>query len=126
MQVAVVDDASPDGHSAAVVARLAPGRVEFHRRPANGGLAACWNDGIRLARGRWVHLLHQDDIVLPGFYERLGRADADPTVGAAFCQHAVFREDGEWESISPLERRGAGVLDGWLARIARGSVCTPH
>jgi glycosyltransferase involved in cell wall biosynthesis len=120
MQIAVVDDASPGADRAdELVRRLAPGRVELHRAAENLGLAGSWNRCIGLARGRWVHLLHQDDWVLPGFYERLGRAEAEaPEVGAAYCRHAIADADGHWFHLSPLERRDAGPADGLLGRLS--------
>jgi hypothetical protein len=41
--------------------------VSVHRRSTNGGLAACWNECIARARGELIHILHQDDLVKPGF-----------------------------------------------------------
>jgi hypothetical protein len=82
------------------------------------GLAGNWNRCIALSRGRWVHILHQDDLVLPGFYERLSRADqAEPRPGAAFCQHAHIDAAGNWQKISGLERRSPGLIEDWLERI---------
>ena len=119
MQIAVVDDASPNGEARRVVAALAPGRVEFHGRDQNLGLAGNWNAAIGLARGTWVHLLHQDDLAYPGFYDRLAAADAArPEALAAFCRHLFLDGDGHWLAISPLERRAPGVLENWLARIS--------
>jgi glycosyltransferase involved in cell wall biosynthesis len=120
MQVAVVDDASAGVDRAeAIVRRLAPDRVEFHRAVENLGLAGNWNRCIGLARGHWVHLLHQDDWVLPGFYEQLGRAEAQaPGVGAAFCRHFFADGDGHWTALSHLEGRTAGVLESLLVRLS--------
>jgi glycosyltransferase involved in cell wall biosynthesis len=124
MQVAVIDDASTGSDVGARVGRLAPpGRVEFRRQPRNLGLAGNWNACVELARGRWVHILHQDDLALPGFYERLAEADAaGPEVGAAFCRFAFIDAEGRPAGLSEPERAGPGVLDdGWLDRIARGN-----
>ena len=40
--------------------------MTFHAEPQNRGLANTWNRRIERARGHWVHILHQDDIVLLG------------------------------------------------------------
>ena len=120
MQIAVVDDCSPNGEAERIVERVAPGRVEFHRNPANVGLAGNWNGCIARARGRWLHLFHQDDLIFPGFYERLGRADREsPDAGAAFCRHIFIDCDDQWTGLSDIERREAGVLDGWIEKISR-------
>ena len=73
MQIELVDDCSPDGAPVELVRRIAGDRIAVHREPANNGLAGIWNRCIERARGEWVHILHQDDIVLPGFYEHLCR-----------------------------------------------------
>lgn len=118
MQVAVVDDRSPDVDVGAIVRSLAHDRVEFHRNTTNLRLAGNWNRCIGQARGRWIHVLHQDDWVLPGFYERLARADDEaPTAGAAFCRHRLV-DDGGAAILSESERDSAGIVDGWLDRIA--------
>lgn len=121
MQIAIVDDASPSDRAKAVVDRLAPDRIEFIRQPANIGLARNWNTCIERSRGRWVHILHQDDLVLSGFYESLGQAAAAcPEAGAVFCRHAFIAPDGHWNGLSQLESRESGFLDGWLERICEG------
>lgn len=121
MQIAIVDDASPTVDVAALVATVAPeGRIELHRNPRNLGLAGNWNRGIELARGEFVHLLHQDDLILPGFYEELLRGfAADPEVGMAFSRHAFVDETGRWTRRSHRERWRRGTLAGWLARISQ-------
>ena len=116
MQIAVVDDASPTVDVAELVRRIGGGRVEYHRNPSNLRLAGNWNRSIELARGRWVHILHQDDLVLPGFYHAM--AAADPAgADVALCQHAFIDEKDHWLAISRLERDEAGLLDGWLEEL---------
>jgi glycosyltransferase involved in cell wall biosynthesis len=120
MQIAVIDDHSSGDVHARVVRRLAPGRVEVHRHPANVGLARNWNACIERSRGLWVHVLHQDDVVLPGFYDRLARAADDPArPGAAFCRHDFIDDSGRPVNRSAIERETAGVLEGWLGSISR-------
>jgi glycosyltransferase involved in cell wall biosynthesis len=118
MQIAVVDDCSPNGRAREIVGRLAPGRVEFHAGASNVGLAGNWNACLARSRGHWVHLLHQDDRVLPGFYERLARADRErPDALAAFCRPADVDRDGVQGLVYPLERVEPGVIEGWADRI---------
>jgi glycosyltransferase involved in cell wall biosynthesis len=120
MQIAIVDDRSPGDNHLQVVRRLAPSRVEVHTQPANVGLARNWNGAIERSRGHWVHILHQDDLVLPGFYERLARVDDGATgVGAAFCRHLFIDGEGRGTDVSSLERPTAGVLERWLEKISR-------
>lgn len=119
MQIEVVDDCSTVDGIAQMVQSLGQGRVSFYRQPGNVGLSANWNTCIRRARGQWVHILHDDDFVLPGFYERLqAAAGQDESIGAAFSRFIWVDAEGHWQEISPLERPTPGVLSGWIERIA--------
>jgi hypothetical protein len=65
-----------------------------------------------------VHILHGDDAVLPGFYERMGEAfEREPEISAAFCRSIIIDEEGIWQNLTPLERRTPGILENWLERI---------
>ncbi|MFO0959089.1 MAG: glycosyltransferase [Isosphaeraceae bacterium] len=119
MEIVIVDNCSPDDLCERLVQRLAPERVVYHRNPTNLGLVGNFNACLSKARGRWVHLMHHDDLLLPGFYDHLARADREaPGAGAAFCQHAFITASGRWAAISRLERESPGLLDDWLAQIS--------
>ena len=91
MEIAVVDDASTRLDPRDCIPAEARDRVAFVRQEARVGIARNWNFGVRLARGHWVHLLHQDDSVRPGFYAKLGEGIAAfPQAGAAFCRDLVI------------------------------------
>ena len=117
MQIEVIDDRSTDDLAAQTVRRVGGGRVSFHAEPQNRGLAGIWNRCIERARGHWVHILHQDDIVLPGFSDNLRKGAEQSDVGAIFCRYAVANSKGHWMGISELHRESAGLLDDWHARI---------
>lgn len=119
MQIQVVDDCSTADNPEAVVQDIGRGRVEFYRQPANSGHCRNFNSCIERARGELVHILHGDDWAGEGFYARMGALfDAHPEIGSGFCRHIVTYPDGQTQRISPLEREEAGVLEGWLERIA--------
>ena len=119
MQIEVVDDCSPDGDVERLVREIGGNRVAFSQTPQNLGLAGCWNTCIDRARGKWVHLLHQDDLVLPGFYKALAKVDASPeNVGAAFCRHAWCDGDGKRSRVSQLHLEHAGILNEFMNLIA--------
>lgn len=117
MQIDVVDDCSKDNTASEVVRRVGAGRVAFHTEPENRGLANNWNRCIERARGHWVHILHQDDFVLPGFYELLQAGAQRSDAGAVFCRYAAANPEGQWLNISELHRESAGLLEDWHARI---------
>ncbi|MEI4473679.1 glycosyltransferase family 2 protein [Frigidibacter sp. MR17.24] len=127
MQIEVVDDASTLDDPEAVVAELGRGRVGFHRQPRNVGHARNFRTCLERSRGEIVHLLHGDDAVVPGFYERLGAGFATRRdVGAAFCRHVIVMPDNRPVWTSELERETPGVLENWLERIAvRQLIQTP-
>src|SRR5438034_3858233 len=111
MQIEVIDDASPNGAPTEFIRKLAGERVTVHSEPCNLGLAGIWNRCIERARGEWVHILHQDDLVFPGFYQSLRTgAEKYPEAGAALCRHAYCDESGHWQRLSILERPSSGLL----------------
>jgi glycosyltransferase involved in cell wall biosynthesis len=94
-QIQVVDDCSPGVDVQSMVKSIAGDRVEFFRNPKNLGLAGCWNACIDRARGQWVHILHQDDFVLPGFYRELEKA-AQENPGVVFlASRSLYVDENE-------------------------------
>ncbi len=128
MQICIVDDGSPAGLIEQFVRSVDPaGRIDIVSHGERLGIGGNWNRAISLARGRLIHLLHQDDWVMPGFYARLLRGfDRAPRIGMAFSRTRIV--DGADRTIKSTSqvRWTAGVLDGWLPRIAeRQRVQTP-
>ena len=119
MQIEVIDDCSTKDDPEKIVREMGNNRVSFYRQPQNVGIGANWNTCIQKARGYWVHILHQDDLVMPGFYRRFREAlENEPTIGAAFCRNIYIDEDGNWQSLSPLERKTPGILPQWIEKIS--------
>jgi glycosyltransferase involved in cell wall biosynthesis len=124
MQIAVVcDHSDPETQRrvAAETQRVGRGRVEFLPEPIRVGHPHIFNRCIELARGRWVHILHDDDWVEPGYYRSLQTGiEAEPSAGAAFCQHSIVehgpKEPTTWHSW--VERETPGLVADWLERIA--------
>lgn len=118
MQIEVVDDCSPDVDVELLVRSITGDRITMSKTPQNLGLAGCWNTCIERSWGEWVHILHQDDLVLPGFYETLrSRISANSEARAAFCRHAQCDEDGHWLCISQLHRNQPGILENFLEAL---------
>lgn len=119
MQIEVVDDCSTRDDPVAVVEELGRGRIGFYRQPRNVGHTRNFETCLNRSRGRLIHLLHGDDCVRDGFYQKMQQAfDACPEIGAAFCRHIFMDEHGHWQYISPLEQPERGILHHWLERIA--------
>lgn len=101
MQIEVVDDCSPNLDVSALVKQIAEERISVSRNPQNLGLAGNWNRCAERANGVWVHILHQDDYVLPGFYERLEQAAiSHPEVGLMATRCFLVEESGVIHTIS--------------------------
>ncbi len=45
--------------------------VRYARNPVRLGAVANWNEGLRLARGEWITILHEDDLLLDGCFARV-------------------------------------------------------
>lgn len=95
MQVEVVDDCSTADRPEDVVATVGRGRVDFFRQPRNLGIAGNFTSCLQRARGHYVHLLHGDDLVYPGLYERAGELlDRHPEVDAVVVGSEDVDETG--------------------------------
>lgn len=93
MQIEVIDDCSTKDDPEAVVREIGQGRVVFHRKPKNGGAIANFNTCIERSRGHLVHILHGDDLVLPGFYKRIAEvAKAHPEL-ALIASRSFFIDE---------------------------------
>jgi glycosyltransferase involved in cell wall biosynthesis len=121
MQIEVVDDGSPNGAPIEFIRKIAGDRIAVHSEPRNLGLAGIWNRCIERARGEWVHILHQDDLVFPGFYHLL-RAGVEkyPEAGAALCRHAYCDENAHWQQLSVLEMSTPGLLRHFVEPLVTG------
>jgi glycosyltransferase involved in cell wall biosynthesis len=122
MQITVVDDYSTDGDVFALVQAVGKGRIEYFQQEKNVGSLRNFETCLNRSRGQWVHILHGDDRVVPGFYAEIaGLFGEHPEAGAAFTNNANFATTAEGrEEVIP---RGplvaeAGVIKDFLFTIA--------
>lgn len=121
MQIELVDDGSTRVDPRDCVPAAARQRVGWFRQPRHLGIGGNWNACVQRARGEWVHLLHQDDLLRPGFYARLGAGIATaPPVGAAFCRDLVVDRDGATLAVQRRLRETPGILADWLEHLFVG------
>lgn len=127
MQIEVVDDYSTDADVEQLVKDIGKGRISYFRQSENVGSLRNFERCILRAKGKLIHLLHGDDLVLPGFYKSMQSLfESFPEVGAAFCRHQYINEEGELVVFSECEMDDAGVLDNWLVRLfKRQRIQTP-
>jgi glycosyltransferase involved in cell wall biosynthesis len=118
VQIELVDDASPDFAPPAFLQELGVPGVSWHRNERRLGLAENWNMCLTRARGYWIHLLHQDDSVLPGFYDAMRAAiRRAPEIGAAFCNTYFTDRHGKGHSYTIIDQREAGILTDWQQHV---------
>lgn len=121
MQIEVVDDCSMKDDPQAIVEEVGKGRVSFYRQPQNVGHTRNFETCLQRSRGHLIHLLHGDDYIGEGFYQKMQTAfEKEPEIGAAFCRHIFIDEHSHWQSISSLEQLESGILPNWLEKIAVG------
>jgi hypothetical protein len=128
MQIMVVDDTRQPGFTTAIVRSVDPhGRIEIVENERRLGIAGNWNRAIALARGELVHLLHQDDYVLPGFYERIDQGfKRAPAAGMAVCRSRIIDGRERHVRLNSRLRLTSGLIRNWLPQIAvRQRVQTP-
>jgi hypothetical protein len=117
-QIEVVDDASPDFAPPAFLQELGVPGVSWHQNERRLGLAQNWNMCLARARGLWVHLLHQDDLVLPGFYDTMRAAtQSAPEIGATFCNTYFTDRRGNRHSYPLIDQREGGILTDWQQHV---------
>jgi hypothetical protein len=118
MEIAVIDDSSDAVDPRECIRGAGETRIKWFRQERRVGIARNWNTCIQRAHGRWVHILHQDDLLRPGFYDRLRAGiDTQPTAGAAFCRDTVIDAKGERLLSQKLIRPTAGILADWVEHL---------
>ena len=120
MQIEVVDDCSNDGDVAALVKTIGNGRVTFFRQNANVGSLRNFETCINRSRGKWIHILHGDDALLPGFYKEIETLFiAFPNIGAAFTGFSVLDETGTILYHNNDIQQHRGIVADWLLKISQ-------
>lgn len=95
----------------------------------NEGLSAGWNQGMRLATGKWIAFVDTDDWIEPDYIEKLVEAaeknDADVTLGSGYY---ICTESKKIEAICPAKfhtvftnGKGAEKLQTRCFTIEKGS-----
>ena len=116
-QIELVDDGSTHFDPESFVANVGDDRVRASRHE-NRGIGASWNRCIERARGAWVHLLHQDDVVRPAFYAELRAAiERHPGARAAVGQAEFLDSKGRPRSRSFPPGVSPGILDDWIEHV---------
>ena len=119
MQIEVVDDCSPDVDVEKLVKEFGNSRIKFYRNPVNLGHSFNFTECIRRANGELIHLLHEDDLVKPGFYKKFEEIfDKYKTIGAAYCRQEYIDEDGGTMFFSDTDLPETGIMEDAVILLA--------
>src|SRR5262249_58014736 len=118
VEVIVTDD-SADELARKMVQEIGDARVRYAKRsaPQGGKAALLRNEGVKLARGRYVNFLDDDDQLAAGALQSLAKAlDTNAKAGVAFGAIVPFGEDEVDLRVQRAYFRSAANV----ARRARG------
>lgn len=111
IEVIVVGDGC-NAETEQAVREVSDGRVTFVNLPENSGHQSTpHNEGLKLARGRYVFFLNQDDMYFPDHIERrlafLEESKADISWGPI-----ILLQKSAGETVRPVPQRDRIILDG--------------
>ena len=107
LEIKVIDNASSNREEVAAIVARCPG-VELVRHEERVVISASYNRCLVAAKGAWIHLLHDDDEVSPGFYEEVLKCANDPAsadAGLIVCRTVIIDGNG-----NPVAGRKAGIM----------------
>lgn len=119
MQICVVDNATTTFSVEKMIRDLAGSRVEYIRHESNIGGIANINACIQASRGHHVHVLHDDDMVLSGFYQAMEDAIARHPKATLLVSPVIGIDNaGFVTSLSLPPATKAGVMSDFLVHQA--------
>jgi len=104
VEIVVVDDGSMPPLADADM----PENVRLLRNTHNRGPIGNFNRAVELATGTYVHILHADDLVRPGYYESMERGFA-AGAGLATCRVERIDATGRVLGLYRKEQSHAGI-----------------
>jgi glycosyltransferase involved in cell wall biosynthesis len=125
MQLCVVDNATATYDVPAFLQDLAGDRIEYVRHEQNIGGIRNINSCIRHARGQWVHVLHDDDIVMAGFYRAYEAViTRHPDAAMVICPMLGIDEATRVTGVTGPAPSVNDVVTDFLSMQAMGHVAT--
>lgn len=111
MEIIVVDDHSTKDNPEEIVSKFGKGRVKFIRQEVNVGKVKNYETGIKESRGYFIHQLHGDDKVRPGFYKELEILfNLYANIGAAFSRSFYIDEKSRWIGLTDIIQEEEGIV----------------
>lgn len=119
MQIEVIDDGSTDADVEELVKRIGKGRVGYFRQEKNVGSLRNFETCINRAKGHIIHMLHGDDRVKPGYYEKITELfKRFPESGAAYSAWDFIDDKDNFVRHSRIEMEEECILEDWLCKLA--------
>ncbi|MFB2982221.1 glycosyltransferase family 2 protein [Microseira sp. BLCC-F43] len=104
-EVVVADNGSDDGTEEYI--RSLGSRVIYHRNSANLGHSGAVNAGVRVAKGKWIKPVDDDDYLAPNCIEEMGSAIAQRPQ-AVLCSCQAIQVDGNGAEVTRTQPCGTG------------------
>lgn len=114
-ELLIVDNEPYDGRpnaTEALIRRIDDPRILYYRNSENLRPGDNFNRGFQLARGKWVTMLHDDDLLIANTLKNMGnlirayeKLDGKP-LGAILAQYVQFKYDEKKEAVSNLDIPG--------------------
>ena len=106
-EIVVVDDASTDNSLDIVRASLSGDRVRILTNKQPTGFVDAWNRVVRIAQSDFVTILHQDDVLDPGYLSAAEEAlTTFPECQHFYVGYDLIDEQGKHIGHSPLPYLG--------------------
>ena len=94
-QIEVVDDSDRAEEIISAIAGFPQLKINYFKQPSRVSISENFNTCVERAQNDLVHILHDDDYVLPGFYATYGEyARRYPDVGLIAGRARVVSSDG--------------------------------
>jgi glycosyltransferase involved in cell wall biosynthesis len=101
-ELLILDDASSD-NSQQVASQFSDNRIRIVSNQINSGLAYQLNQGIDLARGRYIARMDQDDLCFPErFARQIDFLERHPEIDLVGCRAIAFRGPKEIIGMMPF------------------------
>ena len=102
-QIEVVDHSDTPADFRSIIVRFSQLQIDYFKNPRRLSISGNFNTCVQRARNDLVHILHDDDWVLPGFYETYGDyARRYPDVGLIAGRCKVILCDGTVLRTTPF------------------------
>jgi len=96
-EMIIIDDASTDNSIEIIqLYQKKDSRIIYHKRETNGGAALTRNDGIQIAKGRYIAFLDSDDLWQYNKLEEQINFMKKHNLAFSYCSYDIINESGNY------------------------------